>query len=188
MFAAEIRDRANQILLELKRDARLGQYVDESLAIPQPFRGKESIRLLVLGQDPTIKDTLKRKKIKTVLNLDKNGSARAYMDRVCLDLGICLGENIYATNLYKNFFVRPPTEIKEIDIFHEFAEAWLPLLIDELKEFGDIPLITLGEPILAPLIKDGAKNKIRDYWGYRSDWQTLGVLPFQHISPSENKL
>jgi len=187
-WSAKIEDRANQILEQLKQDMRLGQYVDKSLQIPQPHRGERDIRLIVLGQDPTVKDAAKRKDIKTVLNLDKNGSVRTYLAGVCRGLGINLNENVYATNLYKNFFVRPPTQIEEVDIFQEFAGAWLPLLIDELAEFGRVPVITLGEPLLAPLVKNDVPAQVRYYWGYVPDWKTHRLHPFQRIRPDENKL
>jgi len=188
MWSANIEDRVNQILEQLKQDKQLGRYVVKSLQIPQPYRGERDIRLIVLGQDPTVKDAEKRQDITTVLNLDKNGSVRAYLAGVCNSLGISVSENVYATNIYKNFFVRPPTQIEEVDIFQEFAGAWLPLLIDELAEFGRVPVVTLGEPILAPLVKNDVPAQVRHYWGYVPDWKTRRLNPFQYIRPEDNKL
>jgi len=187
MWSAPIEDRANQILEQLKQDRRLGRYVDGSFQIPQPFRGTRDIRLIVLGQDPTIKDAEKRQDIKTVLNLDKNGSVRAYLAGVCKGLGISI-ENLYATNFYKNFFVSPPTQIEEVDIFQEFAGTWLPLLIDELAEFARVPVITLGEPLLAPLVENDIPAQVRYYWGYVPEWKTRRHNPFQSIRAEDNKL
>jgi hypothetical protein len=188
MWSPRMEERVHQVLERLKSDRRLGKYVDTSIEIPQPYRGQGKIGLILLGQDPTVKDAQKREDIKTVLNLDKNGSVRAYVAGVCNGLGIKVGENVYATNLYKNFFIRPPTEIAEVDIFQEFVDAWLPLLIDELAEFPKAPLITLGEPILAPLVCDGGSTKVRHYWGYVPHWDTQRLLPFQYIKPQGNKL
>lgn len=188
MWSAPIEDRANQILGRLKQDKRLGRYVDNSFPIPQPHRGTRDIRVIVLGQDPTIKNAEKRKDIKTVLNLDKNGSVRAYLAGVCNTLGISVNENVYATNLYKNFFVCPPTQIEEIDIFQEYVGTWLPLLIDELAEFGRIPVITLGEPLLAPLVNNNIAAQVRYYWGYVPEWKTHKLNPFQNIRAEDNKL
>jgi hypothetical protein len=162
--------------------------MDKSLRIPQPYRGECDIKLIVLGQDPTVKDAGKRQDIKTVLNLDKNGSVRAYLAGVCNGLGISVSENVYATNLYKNFFVHPPTQIEEVDIFQEFASAWQSLLIDELAEFGRVPVITLGEPLLAPLVKNDIPAKVRYYWGYVSEWKTRRLNPFQYIRAEDNQL
>lgn len=187
MWSAPIKDKVNQILIQLKQDERLGRYVDNSLQIPQPYRGNCDIRLIVLGQDPTIKDAEKRKNIKTVLNLDKKGSIRAYLAGICKGLGVDI-ENIYATNFYKNFFVSPPTQNKEVDIFQEYAGAWLSLLIDELAEFGRIPIITLGEPLLVPLVKNDISTQVKYYWGYVPEWKTQRLNPFQSIGAKDNKL
>src|SRR5690242_19250975 len=111
--------KARHILENLQHDEFLGKHIDPKLDIPQAYRGEGEIKLIVLGQDPTIKDMTKRGKIKTVLNLDTNGSARGYLADVCLGLDLDLKKNIYATNLCKNFFTAPPTEIKEINILKE---------------------------------------------------------------------
>ncbi|MCX6078805.1 MAG: hypothetical protein NTW32_04655 [Chloroflexi bacterium] len=127
--------------------------------------GSGSIKLIVLGQDPTVKNEASRKSIKTVLNLDKNGSARAYLSGVSQKLGIDLKQHVYATNLFKNFFVQPPTQIKQIDIFQTFLPAWLPYLKDELAQYPDIPVITLGEPVLQTILMPGLPDRLREYWG-----------------------
>ena len=132
-MASTILERVDHIFEQLKQDIRLGRYVDGTLPVPKPYRGSGAIRLIVLGQDPTVKNPQGRKAIKTVLNLDINRSIRAYLACVCDGLGIQIAENVYATNLYKNFFIRPPTQITEIDVFQEFRDAWLPLLKSELE-------------------------------------------------------
>ncbi len=96
-------EKIQQTIQQLSQNRRLGQYVDGTLSIPQPYRGLGVIRLIVVGQDPTVKDAEGRKVIRTALNLDRNGSVRAYLEGVCRELGIRLAENVYATNLYKNF-------------------------------------------------------------------------------------
>ena len=77
-------------------------------------RGHGGIQLVVLGQDPTVKNAEARGRITTVLNLDKPGSLRSYLQRVCAGLGARLDENVYATNVIKNFFTMPPTTVKEV--------------------------------------------------------------------------
>jgi hypothetical protein len=184
----EITKIADQILIQLIQDNTLCKYIDHTLSIPKPYIGSGEIRLVILGQDPTVKDPESRKSIKTVLNLDKNGSVRAYLTRVCNGLGLDIRENIYATNLYKNFFIKPPTQINDIDIFHVFLDAWLPLLLDELRIFGEIPILTLGEPILAPLFISDIPSKVRYYWGYTPKWQSGVFEPFRYINRNDNKL
>ncbi len=188
MWSPKIEERVIQIFDRLKQDQPLAKYVDGSLQIPKPYRGVADIKLIVLGQDPTVKDADDRKDINTVLNLDKNGSVRSYLAGVCNSLGIDLKENVYATNIYKNFFIRPPTQIEDVNIFQEFAPLWLPLLIDELEEFGRVPAVTLGEPILAPLVGKEVPARVGHYWGYVPDWKSHALDPFQHIKPRENIL
>ncbi len=180
--------RANNIFDQLKQDERLGRYVDGTLSIPKPYHGTGEIRLIVLGQDPTVKNPQGRKTIRTVLNLDRNRSVRAYLAGVCNGLGIQITENVYATNLYKNFFVQPPTQISEIDIFQEFIGFWLPLLKEELEPFAGTPVVTLGEPILAPLVAENVSSKVRDYWGYVPEWKEGKAKPFQYLKKTDNQL
>lgn len=187
-WSPEHEQRANAILGHLKKDSVLGKYIDQSLSIPPPFRGTGNIKLIFLGQDPTVKNVASRKMIKMVLNLDKNNALKRYLTEICDKLGIKLEENVYATNLYKNFFVAPPTRIREIDIIRQFAPHWLPLLLEELSEFEQTPVITLGEPILVPLTFDHASRKVHDYWGYGRNWETRPLLPFRHIKASDNKI
>jgi len=180
--------RANHIFDQLKQDESLGRYVDGTLPIPKPYHGTGEIRLIVLGQDPTVKNPQGRKTIRTVLNLDRNRSVRAYLAGVCNGLGIQITENVYATNLYKNFFIQPPTQISEIDIFQEFMGFWLPLLKEELEPFADTPVVTLGEPILAPLVGENVSSKVRDYWGYVPEWKEGKAKPFQYLRKTDNQL
>ena len=188
MMASTIEARANSILEQLKRDERLGQYVDRTLPIPKPYHGSGEIKLIVLEQDPTVKALRSRKTIRTVLNLDRKGSVRAYLAGVCNDLGLQLAENVYATNLYKNFFIHPPTQITEIDVFQEFLSFWLPLLKDELEPFPGVPVITLGEPLLASLAGENVSTRVRDYWGYMPEWREGKAKSFQYIRAADNQL
>jgi len=187
-MTSAIEAKINIILTKLKKDERLNQYVDWTLPILKPYCGLGEIKLIVLGQDPTIKDSENRKNIKTVLNLDKNRSVHAYLAGICNGLGIKITENVYATNLCKNFFIRPPTKINEIDIFKEFMKCWLPLLKHELELFESVPMLTMGEPVLTHIISRNVSNKLKDYWGYTSDWQTGKAKSFQYIFATENLL
>lgn len=99
MVTSQTEDESNQIVKQLKKDERLGQYVDKTLHIPQPYHGSGTIRLIVLGQDPTVKERERRKAIRTVLTLDEPGPLSNYLESLCNDLEIQLSENVYATNL-----------------------------------------------------------------------------------------
>lgn len=95
-----------KVIDKLKR-SEISSYIDTSLTPPDPFRGSGKIRLIILGQDPTVQDPENRKKIKVTLLLNQPGRLRTYLEKVCKALEIDLDENIYATNLLKNFFTVP---------------------------------------------------------------------------------
>jgi len=180
--------RAKAVLDEVLEYADLAHLVDSTLGIPEPFRGQGEIRLIVLGQDPTVKNPHSRRRIKTVLNLDTSGSLRAYLSRICEGLRLNLDQHVYATNHLKNFFVEPPTQIEEIDVFEVFGPIWLPLLQQELASFPEAPVITLGQPLLGALVCGDASPLVRDYWGYTPGWKSGDTGPFRHLAPRENLL
>ena len=179
---------AQRVLEQVAQAPQLREYSDNTLPIPKPYCGSGEIRLIVLGQDPTVKDPTKRADIKTVLNLDKRGALTAYLAHICVGLGLDLRKNIYATNLFKGFFVRPPTQIKEADVLSGSLPYWLPLLEQELTAYPGVPVITLGEPLLEQLVLGDASAKVRDYWGYIDDWKQGESKPYQYLSPTDNKL
>jgi hypothetical protein len=179
-----IEQKAQIVIDQLKITSKLYQFVDSNLSIPKVFRGTGEIRLIFLGQDPTVKNQKSRNNIKFVLNLDKTGSLTNYLNKICKGLGLELEKNIYATNYFKNFFVLPPTQIKENELFNDFARLWLPLLQEELKPFGNIPIITLGQPVLELIVQGDVPKLVREYWGYNSKWKSGKTLPFKCITPS----
>jgi hypothetical protein len=156
--------------------------------LPRPYRGDGPIKLIVLGQDPTIKNAAGRANIKTVLNLDKPRSVWLYLQGICRGLGLDLKHNVYATNLYKNFFTEPPTQIKQMDIFSAFLPAWLPILIEELAPFENVPVISLGEPLLKAILGTRGPKRLRDFWGYTANWTAGSLDPLGYVKPEENIL
>jgi len=95
---------------------------------------------------------------------------------------------VYATNLFKNFFIDPPTQIKEINIFLTFLPYWLPLLKDELAHYPKAPVISLGEPLLQTIVSGNVSAKVRDYWGYTKEWKAGKIGPFKHLLAEDNNL
>jgi hypothetical protein len=184
----ELPIRVRRVMDNLRSDPCLGQYVDSSHEIPAVYRAGGEIRLIILGQDPTIKNVQGRSKIQCTLNLDKSGRLRDYLAEVCRRVGFDLGKNVYATNLFKNFFTQQPTRIKEINIFPLALTFWLPLLREELAEFPDVPVLTLGNPLLAALVRDPTKGKVRNYWGYDPDWKKGKKGVFSYLAAQGNCL
>lgn len=165
----------------------LGKYVDSHYQLPETHKGSGTIKLIILGQDPTVKDEESRIFIKKVLNLNKSGRLRGYLASICNGLGVDLDVNVYATNYLKNFFDRPPAQIREVDIFQLFEPYWLPVLLEEIEPFPDIPIISLGQPLLGAIVKLGASSFVRDYWGYTKSWQSGGRGTYRYLAPEFNK-
>ena len=184
----DVQRRATAVLQSLRANSELRRFVDPKLGIPDVFCGKGEIRLVVLGQDPTVKNPASRRLIKSVLNLNKSGALKNYLSRVCQALGLDLDQHVYATNYLKNFFVKPPTQIEEINVFQQFGPMWLPLLKDELAQFPQGPVMTLGEPQLASLVSGEASPRVRDYWGYTPGWKSGESGPFHYVVAGDNRL
>lgn len=157
-----------KVLEKIRSHSELSNYVDDDLKPPKVFGGEAPVRLIILGQDPTVKKTERRKTITTVLNLNRKGALKNYVIKICKHLDLDFDNDIYATNFFKNFFKDPPARDKMEYIFSEFKKVWLPLLQRELSCFRNVPIISLGDPILGALVKDATTNsiKIREYWDY----------------------
>jgi uracil-DNA glycosylase len=148
-----------------------------------PYFGKDDIKLIIIGQDPTIRNEERRKNITCTLNLDKAGALTKYVKQICEGLGITI-ENVYATNVFKYFYSEPPA--KTFDVLKNHLEPNLCLLNKELSVFPNIPVITLGEPVLR-LLSNNDKDKVREYWGY--DPRTgISNEEYKFVSANENKL
>lgn len=151
-------------------------HIDTDLDPIPPFKGNGRIKLVVIGQDPTITDVDERGKIKTTLKLDVAGPLRHYIERICAGLEITI-ENVYATNLFKYFYEKKPASTPAVLIAH--LEGNLALLKKELSEYTDCIIITLGEPVLQLLTDE--KHRVKYYWGYKND-------ELHYLEPHENKL
>ncbi len=183
-----VQHQAERVLAQVAALPQLGAYLDSSLPVPKPYSGAGAIRLIILGQDPTVKAPDKRAQIGTALNLDKRGSLLAYLAHVCNGLGLDIRKDVYATNLWKGFFVSPPTQIRDVDVLADSRDLWLPLLQEELSVFPDAPVLTLGEPLLRQLVLEDASPRVRDYWGYTDDWRAGETGPLRYLEASGNRL
>lgn len=126
-----------------------------------PFIGGKEIKLIIIGQDPTIKNDNTRKNIRITLNLDRKGALTKYVQKICKLMNIT-EENIYATNIFKYFYSNPPA--KTIDILFAHLNENLNLLIKEISLFNDIPIITFGLPVFKLLVQ--CNSEISEYWDY----------------------
>lgn len=103
-------------------------------------------RIMLIGQDPTIYKN--QEKIDTVLDLDKeNGQLRRWLIKL-LGSGNFDRLSIYATNLVKCFFDKPPTIMPEggLRFLGSYFEQCKDYLVKEIIKFKPVLVLTFGEP------------------------------------------
>lgn len=182
-------ERCRMILAELKSDEVVGEYIDDGLPIPKPFQGSGPIRLVVLGQDPTVKEVKSRSRIKMVLTLDQKGSnLYQFAERICKGLQLEVDQNVYATNVCKNFFTVPPVSANARDLIGRSWPRWRDLLLAELSRFPDATIITLGKPVLGVLVETPASQDVKHYWGYVKGWKAIGRTAFRCVKANESTI
>lgn len=167
--------------LSLSKDSSINP-IDLGLPIIPPFNGGGKIKLIIVGQDPTIKVSINRNRIVTTLNLNKRGSLYSYVNGICQGLKINI-DNVYATNLFKYFYTSPPA--KTIGVLESHLVLNLELLRKEISAYNNAIIISLGEPVLKLLI--GPEAKVRGYWGYDS-LKKSGFKQFNFSSAKKNIL
>lgn len=156
-----------------------------------PYIGGGEIKLVIIGQDPTVKNPMSRSKIAYTLNLDKKGALRSYVEKIAECLSISM-DNVYATNLFKYFYTVPPANYFEILKNH--LPQNLELLNKEISDLSisvDCPIITLGEPVLQLLLEEnsvsGKEKKVRYYWDYNSTTRSSS-RNFRFVEESKSAL
>ena len=168
------------------QDSTLKKDIDFSFDFIPPFSNAvktSNIKLIFIGQDPTVRNPKARGKINFTLNLDKENSLKKYIREVCNILEIDIEKEVYATNLYKCFFKIPPADDQTI-LTRQF-KPWMDFLINELTVFENPFVITLGEPLINQLIHSNSKQ-VKYYWDYIG--QTKSGKNFKFNEPNENYL
>lgn len=170
----------------LLKDSILQHDIDFTHDFIPPFSYADKtsrIKLVFIGQDPTVRRVESRGEINVTLNLDKENSLKTYLKKVCETLEIDLDKEVYATNLYKCFFKFPPADDQTI-LTRQF-KIWMDFLISELSIFENAIFITLGEPLINQLVHSKSKE-VKYYWDYIG--HTKSGLNFKCNEPSENYL
>ena len=109
-----------------------------------------------------------------------------YIHRICEGLNIDPLKELYATNLFKNFFEEPPDHNSEI--LKKFFDLWFAVLKEEVEAFPGVPVAVLGDPVLNFISANSQNQFVRNYWGYHEDWKKGVSEPFKHLPPEENLL
>jgi uracil-DNA glycosylase len=139
--------------------------IDDTLDPVKPYWGKGEIKLIIIGQDPTIKNEERRNDISCTLNLNKKGALKRYIEEdICFGLGISM-ENVYATNIFKYFYTNRPATT--FNVMQNHLKENLKLLVDELNQFQNATVIILGEPVLRLLV--GTTRRVRYFWDYNQE-------------------
>ena len=167
----------------LKRSTDFSQNpIDDDLLPVLPYRTSNKIKLIILGQDPTVKTKSSRENIEYTLNLDRNGALKIYINNICNNLEVA-PENIYATNIFKYFYTDPPQGTQEV------LEAHLPLNLELLKEelsaYPKAKIFTLGLPVLQLLA--GPDAQVNEFWDYKKKTGESGKK-FKVCKATDNKL
>ena len=183
MKISEIFLKSLSIRDELKKNDDFSENpIDDSLLPVLPFRITNNIKLIIIGQDPTVKNPESRKFIEYSLNLDKLGSLRIYIGKICDGLEIKF-DNIYATNIFKYFYTDPPATTPLVLQSH--LEKNLELLKKELSAYPKVPIITLGLPVLQLLVDKNAQ--VNYYWNHKGITHKSGGV-FNYCEAIDNKL
>ncbi len=181
-----IEHRIAQTLALILSKPHLREHVDTVHELPRIYNPGGKIKLIVIGQDPTIVNKASRRNITTVLDLDKPAKMQRYVFGVCEALEVDPFRELYATNLFKNFFDTPPSYPSEV--LNKFYGLWFPILREEVSMFPGVGIVTLGDNVLEFTLSINADKFVRNYWGYTEDWRIGASLPFKHILPNENLL
>jgi uracil-DNA glycosylase len=167
-------------------DSILRNDIDFSLSFIPPFSSADKlsdIKLVFIGQDPTVEKEESRAKINVTLNLDKENGIKTYLKKICETLEIDLNKEVYATNLYKCFFKKTPYSDKTI--LNRHFKVWMDLLINELSVFENAIFISLGQPTIEQLFHSKSKE-LKYYWDHIGS--NISGKNFKCNEPYENYL
>jgi len=176
-------DKVKRLIL---KDDILKNDIDLTLDFIPPYckaASVEDIKLVILGQDPTVRNKESRKHITATLNMDNGNSLRKYLKLIADTLNVDIDQNVYATNLYKCFFKNPPADNERI-LYRHF-KYWMDFLKKEIRPFDKATIITLGEPLIRQLVHSG-KKEVSYFWDYIGE--TKSGKDFKFISSEDNYL
>jgi len=160
--------------------SHLVKNIDEYTPFPKPYMGKNKIKAIVLGADPSTKTAIR---FDNVFGLDGNDNRYfAGINKNLNAIGLTL-DDVYVQNFCQNYFTKTTYEQKEN--WWRASAIWYLWLKYELNEKFDesVPLLVTSELILKRL-KLGNKTKSIEYYKnpdlvpIQSDYLTSGRLVF----------
>jgi hypothetical protein len=170
--------------------------IDSLIEVVPPFIGKGELKLIIIGLEPTLEKTSKKEKITTCFSLDNSGAIKNYIkNRICNELSIELN-NLYATSLFKYFYTKSLLNDKKVTENH--LEPNLKLLIEEINEYPNLPILILGQPLLKLLSLD-EKDELKKYMGSqnvagdspykacKNNKLNRVIFPFPHLNTLRKK-
>jgi len=186
--SAEIVAEATAIRNDLKErmDFPHNPIDDSLLPVPPHWPANQNVKVILVGQDPTIRNKVQRSEMKCTLNLDRQGPLKSYVNIIMRGLGIS-ADKIYATNLFKYFYTAPPAET--FDVLEQHLLPNMELLKKELQLFPDAIVLFLGEPILRLITHENHKSssKMTKFWDYNSVEKASNGY-FSFLSGNDNYL
>jgi uracil-DNA glycosylase len=119
------------------------------LAEIEPYhKDGSAIRLMLIGQDPTIFNSPER--VNTVLMLNetsgRNGQLRKWLETELIGKDNFENVEVYATNLIKCQFSKPPSQSGGISFLKKRFEYCKSYLYSEIEKYKPTLVLTFGEP------------------------------------------
>jgi hypothetical protein len=126
------------------------------IKLPSGFLGKEKIKAILLGADPTNEGLKKGDhliKLDTVFGIDSNFESAFFTPQNVNLKAIGLNkDNLFIQNMCRNYFTDQTSKNHN---WGKIAKIWLPFLVEELSVFDSkTPLLVSAEKIMKVLIPD----------------------------------
>ncbi len=140
--------------------------------LPEPYVGKNKIKAILLGADPTndgIKTDKGPKQLKIVFGInseyEKIFFAPQMINLSALEID---KDNLFIQNVCRNYFINQTGNNKK---WNAIAELWLKYLKEEIDEYPDILVFVTAEKIMKVLTK--TIIKARDFYNYPEKYLPL---------------
>lgn len=146
---------------DIQKHPLLVEYCDlEKKELPGPYKGKNGLKAILLGADPTnsgLKKGDNPLQIKTVFGIGEYNDVFFRPQLININAIGLNKENLYIQNVCRNYFNNETSDNKK---WREIAEIWLPYLKKELNEIDQeriLPVLVTSEIIMKALVDDVCK-------------------------------